>query len=94
MCITRQSLPRILTAYLCFLLALLFQPLYGHDCDAVFGTLAEAAVCVSDHEAIISSAVSADSGEHIPDGFTRLFVLTSGPDLIIQAVSAEPEFIV
>jgi hypothetical protein len=87
-------LRRTFTACLCYVLALLVQPLYGNECDAAFGTLAEATVCISDDQATISSAVSADSGEHIPDGFTRLFVLTSGTNLIIEAVSAEPEFIV
>jgi hypothetical protein len=56
--------------------------------------LSEAAICTGNDQAIISSNVLADSGEHIPDGFTRLFVLTSGPDLIIEAVSIAPEFIV
>ena len=90
----RLSLRRICTAWLFYALAVLFQPLYGHNCDAAFGTLAEAAVCVSEDQAIISSAVLPDSGENIPDGFERLFVLTSGPDLIIEAVSLDPEFIV
>ena len=90
----KHFLRRTWTASLCYALALLIQPLYGHDCDASFGVLAEASVCVSDEQAIISSAVTADSGEHIPDGFSRLFVLTSGPDLIIEAVSTDPEFIV
>ncbi|MEL7223039.1 MAG: hypothetical protein AAGJ93_17075, partial [Bacteroidota bacterium] len=87
-------LRRFSAVWLCYVLALLLQPLYGQACDADFGTLAEAAVCVSDDQAIISSAVLADSGEQIPDDFSRLFVLTSGPNLIIEAVSETPEFLV
>ncbi|MFK8165011.1 MAG: hypothetical protein AB8H12_21375, partial [Lewinella sp.] len=87
-------LRRFLTVWLCYVLACLIQPLYGQQCDANFGYLAEAAVCLNDDQAIISSAVLVDSGEQIPDGFDRLFVLTSGADLIIEAVNTAPEFLV
>ncbi|MEM7575774.1 MAG: hypothetical protein AAF433_22915, partial [Bacteroidota bacterium] len=87
-------LRRLLTVGLCYVLAVLIQPLYGQACDADFGTLAEAAVCVGDDQATISSAVLPGSGEDIPAGFARLFVLTSGANLIIEAVSETPEFLV
>jgi len=80
--------------WLCYILAFLIQPLYAQNCDANFGQLAEAAVCINDDQAVISSAVLAESGEQVPVSFDRLFVLTSGADLTIEAVSATPEFLV
>lgn len=62
-------------------------------CDADAGRLeAEAGACLDAGEAtLVANPVR---HPHVPAGFEVLYVLTSGEGLVIEAVSAEPEFTV
>ncbi len=62
------------------------------ECTANAGTLAGAALdtCFSGEPLTISATPNGD--QVVPEGYSTLYVLTQGNDLIIQAVSEEPTF--
>ena len=63
-------------------------------CTADAGTLHATAsnVTLTGNSAMISA--TADGDINVPDGYSSIFVLTSGEDLVINAVSTSPEFTV
>jgi hypothetical protein len=71
------------------LLLLLLSPLAPlsalTDCKAEAGTLGAPQVCLTDDKATLSATPSGDA--FIPKGYVRLFVLTSGEELVIEQVS-------
>ena len=62
------------------------------DCSADTGNLNSTSICIQGTEASISAI--AEGNAIIPDGFQVIYVLTSGDELVIQAVSNAPKFIV
>ncbi len=64
------------------------------DCDAFSGTLEATStnVCLLDGEA---SLIATPTGNAVvPDGYSVIYVLTAGEDLVIQAVGVDPDFMV
>ncbi|MEM1219436.1 MAG: hypothetical protein AAGH79_11005, partial [Bacteroidota bacterium] len=61
-------------------------------CDADAGTLNAAGVCVDGNLAQITANPAGNAV--VPAGYEVIYVLTSGPGLIIEAVGATPEFVV
>ncbi len=63
-------------------------------CDAEAGTITADAneVCLLNDEAFISA--TPDGNSVVPTGFVTAYVLTEGPDLLIVALSATPDFLV
>jgi hypothetical protein len=61
-------------------------------CEANAGTISadDATVCFENGTATISATANGDAV--VPDGFQTVYVLTSGPDLIIEAADALPAF--
>ena len=61
------------------------------DCTANAGTLsADPNTCLIDGTATLIASI--DQDPTVPEGFNLLYVLTSGNDLVIQAVSESPTF--
>ena len=66
----------------------------GDVCTAFAGTLiaTDATPCLVEGEAVLHA--SHDEMPFVPEGFSMIHVLTSGDDLVIEAVGAEPQFTV
>lgn len=60
------------------------------NCKADAGTLGQNQLCFDNGKAILTATPSGDA--FIPNNFTRLFVLTSGDDLVIEQVSPQAAF--
>ncbi|WP_299552824.1 T9SS type A sorting domain-containing protein [Seonamhaeicola sp.] len=69
-------------------------PIMAKECMADAGTLTADAdmVTLTGGEAVISATPNGDI--YIPDGYSSLFVLTSGEGLVIEQVGGSPEFTV
>ncbi|WP_298555047.1 T9SS type A sorting domain-containing protein [uncultured Algibacter sp.] len=70
------------------------SPIQVESCTADAGTLQAASsnVTLTGDSAMIS--VTPDGNINVPEGYSSIFVLTSGEGLVIEAVSATPEFTV
>jgi hypothetical protein len=68
--------------------------LCGTDCLATTGTLTavSAMVCLEDGSAMLHA--TAGGAMTVPEGFEVAYVLTSGPELVIQQTGSEPHFMV
>ncbi|GAL90816.1 hypothetical protein JCM19538_874 [Jejuia pallidilutea] len=64
------------------------------SCTADAGTLTAYADTVTLTGDSVTISATADGNINIPDGYSKQFVLTSGEDLVIEAVGAEPSFAV
>ncbi|SEQ11749.1 Por secretion system C-terminal sorting domain-containing protein [Hyunsoonleella jejuensis] len=77
---------------LCAALDVAGAPVMVETCTADAGTLTADAgtVTLTGDSATISA--TPDGNVVVPEGYSKLFVLTSGDDLVIEAVGAEPSF--
>ncbi len=64
----------------------------GPTCEADAGTLTAGEACLEAGEATLTATVN--DAPTVPEGFSVLYVLTSGEDLVIEAVNENPEFTV
>ncbi|WP_235420537.1 hypothetical protein, partial [Jejuia pallidilutea] len=69
-------------------------PIMVESCTADAGTLTADADTVTLTADSVTISATADGNINIPDGYSKLFVLTSGEDLVIEQVGAEPSFAV
>ena len=65
----------------------------GNECTADAGTLHidDSPLCADENGCVTASATP-NGDIHIPNGFSSIFVLTSGPGLVIEQVNSEPTF--
>ncbi len=78
------------TNFVILIFCLLMPVLVQANCDADAGTLGTSNVCLTSDNAIVSASPNGDA--IIPEGFVRLFVLTSGEELVIEQVSPLSSF--
>lgn|GEM_PF-4124201 len=64
----------------------------GQPCTADAGTLTADAGTVTLTGDSLTISATPDGNVVVPEGYSKLFVLTSGDDLVIEAVGAEPSF--
>jgi len=86
----------LLGALTCFTLALPVPAAASNadwlTCEATFGGFTELELELDGREATISAVP--DGSAVVPEGFTTLYVLTSGEELVIQNAGEEPSFTV
>ncbi|WJJ96137.1 T9SS type A sorting domain-containing protein [Algibacter luteus] len=84
----------VTNAGLCASLDVAGAPIMVEDCSADAGGLHANAdsVVLSGGKAMLSA--TADGNINIPEGYSSIYVLTSGTDLVIEAVNTDPEFTV
>ncbi|WP_396601808.1 beta strand repeat-containing protein [Algibacter sp. R77976] len=84
----------VTNAGLCAALDVAGAPITVESCTADAGTLHanESMVTLTGDSAMISA--TADGNINIPEGYSSIFVLTSGEGLVIEAVNTTPEFTV
>lgn len=61
-------------------------------CDALAGTLSNPKLCFGTDDVVINASPQEDAV--IPDGFETIYVLTTGEELVIEGVNANPTFTV
>ncbi len=81
-------------AGICASLDAVGAPIMVESCSADAGTLAatSATVVLANGEAMLSATANGDI--NIPEGYSSLYVLTSGDNLVIEQVGSNPEFTV
>ncbi len=72
--------------------ALALPGVSAQSCTADAGTLAPAGVTFGRTTATLNATPQGD--EVVPEGFEKIFVLTSGNELVIEKVNSQPEFVV
>ncbi|MDW3649126.1 MAG: T9SS type A sorting domain-containing protein [Bacteroidia bacterium] len=84
----------VTTNGLCASLDVAGAPVHVNDCEADAGTLTidQDPVVLANGSAMVSA--TPDGNINIPSGYSSLFVLTSGSNLVIEQVSANPSFTV
>ncbi len=88
--ITARGKYTLMAVLMLFMTSWIATPQAHATCKADAGTLNKGLVCLEGDFATISAEMAGDA--NIPDGFIRLFVLTSGDDLVIQQLSPLPSF--
>jgi len=80
-----------LFSYALLLSIFLFHPaMLQASCYADAGALGTSKVCLTNGKTVLTAVPNGDA--QIPDGFIRLYVLTSGDELVIEQISPLPSF--
>lgn len=80
-----------LFSYALLLSIFLFHPaMLQASCYADAGALGTSKVCLTNGKTVLTAVPNGDA--KIPDGFIRLYVLTSGDELVIEQISPLPSF--
>ena len=79
---------------LCAALDVTGAPITVEDCTADAGTLQATSSMVTLTGDSVMISATADGNSNIPHGYSSIFVLTSGEDLVIEKVNGTPEFTV